>query len=183
MGAAHALLVQLVSFQAPITGILSAPADTRDIENLLVPFVLLFGILLTTGCGAKVDLESAKWSSSSGERARASVEVDLLRPQRPERVAETKATEPQPQAAPADEKPVIGSGNTTIILNYRGGDTHYETHTHVHVHEAPIPKVEEPVVVRRETWVEPRPVDERCERLAREHEARVEMWRKFPFGE
>lgn len=155
----------------------------RDIENLLIPFVLLLGILLTTGCGAKVEVESAKWSPSWGEKATTSVEVDLLRSQRPERGEETKAKEPQPEPNPADEKPVIGSGNTTVIINYRGGDKHYHNETHVHVHEAAVPKVDERVIVHREIQVEqPRRVDERCERLAREHEQRVEMWKRFPFG-
>ncbi|MHB0959310.1 MAG: hypothetical protein ACYC0X_23435 [Pirellulaceae bacterium] len=156
----------------------------RDIENLLIPFALLLVILLTTGCRVRANVESAKWASSSGERMRTAVEADLLRPQRPEQVGETKATEPQPQAAPADEKPVIGSGDTTIIVNFRGGDTHYETHTHVHVHEAAVPRVDERATARREVQVEPRrSVDERCEQLAREHEQRVEMWKRFPFGQ
>ncbi len=155
----------------------------RDIENLLIPFAFLLAIPLMTGCGLRADVESAKWSSSSAERARTSVEVDVLHPQRPKPVAETRTTEPQPEPVAVEEKPVIGSGNTTVIINYRGGDTHYETHTHVHVHEAPPPCVEERVTARREIQVEPpRPVDDRCERLAREHEKRVEMWRKLPFG-
>ena len=40
-----------------------------DLGSLLLPFVLLVCVLLaTTGCGARVEIESAKWGSSSGER-------------------------------------------------------------------------------------------------------------------
>lgn len=153
----------------------------RDLENLLVPFVLLLVVLLSaSGCRARVD--SAKWDSSSGETARAAVEVDLLRSSPTKPVAKTEATEPPPKpAAPAD-KPVHVAGNT-IVVNIRGGDVTYHNETHLHIHEPPVLKVEERIVVQREVEKEPpRRADERCERLAREHEQRVEMWRKFPFG-
>ena len=57
-----------------------------DLGSILLPFVLLVSVLLatTTGCGARVDLESANWESSSGQAAKTAVEVDLLRPQPPE---------------------------------------------------------------------------------------------------
>ena len=136
------------------------------------------------GCGARVDLESANWASSSGETARTAVEVDLLRTRVSEPVAQ--ATEPPPKPVASEEKLVIGSGNT-FVFNYRAGDVtyHNETHIHIHihVHEPLLPKVEERIVVQREVQIErPRPVDERCRRLAREHEQRVETWRQFPFG-
>lgn len=155
----------------------------RDIENLLVPFVLLLGILLTTGCGLRADVESAKWASSSGERERASVQIDLLGSQRSEPVAETRATEPPPKPVAVEKEPVIGSGNTTVIVNVRGGDTHYETHTHFHINQTPQPRAEERRIVTQEMRNEPRrPMDGRCEQMAREHQRRVEMWQKFPLG-
>ena len=43
-----------------------------DLGSILLPFVLLVCVLLATatGCGARVEVESAKWGSSSGERVR-----------------------------------------------------------------------------------------------------------------
>ena len=154
-----------------------------DLQNVMIPFVLLVSFLLATtaGCGARVDLESANWDSSSGETARAAVEVDLLRTQRPETVAQ--ATAPPPKPAVSEEKLVIGSGNTTIILNYRGGDTHIQYETHIHVHESPVPKAEERTAAQQEVQIEPpRRVDARCEQMAKKHEERVRAWREFPFG-
>jgi hypothetical protein len=149
-----------------------------DLQNILVPFVLLMSVLTATGCGTRVEVESAKWGSTSGERARTQVEADLLRPQRPELVAEL---EQKQSAVEAKEKSVIGSGNTIVILNFCGGDTHNETH--IHVQKAAPQRIEERVTIRREVQVEPRrPVDERCERLRREHEERVRRWREFPLG-
>ncbi|MHB8954478.1 MAG: hypothetical protein ACYC4U_16020 [Pirellulaceae bacterium] len=150
-----------------------------DLGSLLLPFVLLVCVLLaTTGCGAKVEVESAKWDSSSVERARIQAEVDVLRPQRSEPVAEF---EQKQSAIEAEEKSMIGSSSTTIIVNYRGGDTHNETH--IHVQEAAPQRIEERVTVRREVQFEPcRQVDKRCQQLAREHEERVRKWREFPGG-
>lgn len=155
-----------------------------DLQNLMIPFVLLVSVLLATatGCGARVDLESAKWDSLSGETAKAAVEVDLLRTQPPEQIAEPKDTERPSTSAASEGKPVNIAG-TTIILNYRGGDVTYHNETHIHIHESPVPKAEERTAAQQEVEKEPpRRVDERCERLAREHEERVESWRKFPLG-
>lgn len=152
-----------------------------DLGSILLPFVLLVSITMTIGCGATVDLESANWDSSSGQVARTAVEVDLLRPQPPEPVTIAKSTEP-PKPVAAEEMPVNISGNT-IILNIRGGDAYYHSETHIHLDAPPVPKAEEPIVIRREVRVEPpRRVSEQCERLAREHEERVRKWREFPGG-
>jgi len=153
-----------------------------DLGSILLPFVLLVCVLLTTtGCGARVEVESAKWGSSSGERTRTQAEVDVLRPQPPEPVTIAKSTEPPPPATSAD-KPLNISSNT-IILNIRGGDTYYHSETHVHLHDPPVPKVEERIVIQREVRSDPpRRVSEQCERLAREHEERVRKWREFPAG-
>ena len=153
-----------------------------DLGSLLLPFVLLVCVLLaTTGCGARVEVESAKWGSSSGEWAKTQVEVDMLRPQPPEPVTIAKSTEPPPPAA-AEDKPLNISGNM-IILSIRGGDTYYRSETHVHLDAPPVPKVEEPIVIQREVRVEPpRRVNEQCERLAREHEQRVRRWKESPGG-
>ena len=151
-----------------------------DLQNVMIPFVLLVSVLLATtaGCGTRVDLESTNWDSASGETAKA-VEVDLLRTRAPEPVAQ--ATEPPPKPAVWEEKLVVGPGNT-VVFNFRGGDTHYETH--VHIHEPPVPKVEERTAAQQEVQtVPPRRGDPRCERLAREHEERVRTWREFPFGQ
>ncbi|MHB8971289.1 MAG: hypothetical protein ACYC4N_12650 [Pirellulaceae bacterium] len=153
-----------------------------DLGSILLPFVLLVSITMTIGCGAKVDLESANWDSSSGERSATSVEVDVLRPQRPKAVAETKVIEPPPKPT-AEAKPLNISGNT-IILSIRGGDTYCHSETHVHLDaQPPVPKVEERIVIQREFRAEPpRRVSEQCERLARQHEERVRKWRESPGG-
>jgi hypothetical protein len=157
----------------------------RDLENLLVPFVLLVSLFLATtaGCGARVELESAKWDSSSGETARAAVEVDLLRSQPTKPVAKTEATELPPKPAVPADKPAHVAGNT-IIVNIRGGDVTYNNETHIHVCERPASKVEGRIVVYPEIQAEPpRRGDPRCERLAREREEWVRRWREFPFGQ
>lgn len=151
-----------------------------DIQALLLPFVLLVAVLTAAGCGARVEVESAKWESSSGERARIQAEVDVLRPQRPEQFAEPE-TQPKPVAA--EVKSMTASGNTSIIVNIREGDVIHHNQTNIHIHEAAPQRTEERVTVQREVHVEPRrQVDERCQRMAREHEERVEKWRKYPLG-
>jgi hypothetical protein len=148
-----------------------------DIQALLFSFVLLMAVL-ATGCGARVEVESAKWDSSSGERARTQVEVDVLHTRSREPVVEMKATEPPPKPIAADVNSVI---NTTIIVNYRGGDIH--NHTNIHVNQAAPPRIEERITVQREVQVEPRrQLDERCEFLKMQHEKRVEIWTRFPLG-
>ena len=143
-----------------------------DLQNILVPFVLLMAVL-ATGCGARVEVESAKWGSSSGERARTQVEVDFLR---------TREREEKEPPVEAKEKSAVGASNTTIILNYRGGDTH--NHINVHVNQAAPQRTEERITVHREVQVEPRrQVDERCEFLKQQHEERVLRWREFPLGQ
>jgi hypothetical protein len=150
-----------------------------DLGSLLLPFVLLLSLLTMTGCGTKVEVESANWDSSSGERTRTQAEVDVLRP---EPVAEPKAEERPSKPAAAEEQPFNISGNT-IVLNIRGGDTYRHSETHVHLDAPPVPKVEERIVIQREIRAEPpRRVNEQCERLAREHEERVRKWREFPGG-
>ena len=139
-------------------------------------------LLATAGCGARVEIESAKWGSSSGQTAKTAVEVDLLRPQPPEQIVEPKDTERPSTPVAAEEKPLNISGNT-IILNIRGGDTYNHSETHVHLDAPPVPKAEEPIVIQREVRVEPpRRVSEQCERLAREHDERIRKWREFPGG-
>jgi hypothetical protein len=155
-----------------------------DLGSILLPFVLLVCVLLATatGCGARVDLESADWDSSSGQAARTAVEVDLLQPQPPEQIAEPKDTERPFTPVAAEAKPLNISGNM-IILSIRGGDTYYRSETHVYLDAPPVPKVEEPIVIQREVRVEPpRRVNEQCERLAREHEQRVRRWKESPGG-
>ncbi len=84
----------------------------------------------------------------------ARVEVTLLQTRSPEPVATAKPSDPPPPPKPvaSGERSVSASGNTTIILNYRGGDTHNETH--LHIYEAPSPRIEE----------------------------RIRRWRSFPQG-
>ena len=73
--------------------------------------------------------------------------------------------------------------NTTIIVDYREGDVTHN-HTNIHIHEAAPQRTKERLTVRREVQVEPRrQVDERCQRMALEHEERVRRWREFPLGE
>jgi hypothetical protein len=123
------------------------------------------------------------WDSSSGERSATSVEVDVLRPPPPEQVAKAPANETRPKPVAVSNESVNHSGNTTIILGIRGGDTYYHSETHVHLDAPPVPKVEEWVVIQREFRAEPpRRVNEQCERLAREHEERVRKWRESPGG-
>jgi hypothetical protein len=157
--------------------------------------VLLAGIALASaiGCSARVEVESATRGSpipasevtqaATDERARTVVEIGLLQERTPEPAAALKPSEPPPPASGASEpRPVTILGNT-FILNYRAGDVINHVETHVHLHEPSVPRIEERIVVHREVQAEPRrPVDERCEKLAREHEARVEMWKRFPFG-
>lgn len=157
--------------------------------------VLLAGIALASaiGCSAKVEVESASRGSRlpvpegtqavTGERARTAVEVRLLQDRSPEPAAALKPSQPPPPESGASEaKPVTISGNT-FIVNYRAGDVTNHVETHIHVHQPPVPKVEERVVVHRDVEAEPpRRVDERCEQMARQHEQRVEMWKKYPFG-
>ncbi len=162
-----------------------------NLQNVLVPFVLLL-IATVAGCSARVEVESATRSSplpasevtqaATDERARTAVEVNVLQNQSPEPVA-PEAPQPSPAKVVASEaKPVTISSNT-IIVNYRAGDVTNHVETHIHVHEPPAPRVEERIVVHRDFEAEPPGrVDERCERLAREHEQRVEMWKRFPFG-
>lgn len=151
-----------------------------DLQNVLVPFVLLV-ITTAAGCGARVEVESESWESSSGERARTHVEVDLLRTQRSELVAEHEEKKP---AVAAEEKSVVGSSNTTIIVNCRGGDVTHHNETNVHINQVAPQRIEERVTVRREDYVEPRrQVDGRCEFLKKQHQERVEKWKKFPLGQ
>ena len=148
--------------------------------------------LATPGCSVRVETESAHWTSpasvssqpqvSTGENARTAVEVALLQPRSPQPIASPKPPEPLPPPKPVApaEKPLTICDNT-FVLNFRGGDTHNETH--VHIHEAPPPRVEETVIINRKVKTQPRrPVDERCERMAREHEERVRRWKAFPQG-
>jgi hypothetical protein len=81
----------------------------RDLENLLLPFVLLVSVLLaTTGCGARVDLESANWDSASGDTAKVAVEVDLLR---------TRVSEPVAQATACRRSSgVMSSGSLISVM-------------------------------------------------------------------
>lgn len=151
-----------------------------DLGSILLPFVLLVSITMTIGCGARVDLESANWDSSSGQTARTAVEVDLLHTRVSEPIAQ--ATEPPPKPVVSEENLVIGSGNI-VVFNVSEGDTHIQTETHVHLDAPPVPKAEDRIVSQREIRVEPpRRVSEQCERLAREHEERVRKWREFPGG-
>jgi len=163
-----------------------------NLQNLLVSFVLLL-MATVAGCSARVEMESSSrgtplpasevTQAATDERARTVVEIGLLQERTPEPAAAFKPSEPpSPQPVASEAKPVTISGNT-FIVNYRAGDVTNHVETHIHVHEPPAPRVEERIVVQREVRVEPpRRVDERCERLAREHEQRVEMWKRFPFG-
>jgi hypothetical protein len=165
-----------------------------DLQNLLIPFGLVVGVLLaaTVGCGAKVEVESATWNSPSsepkattGEKARTMVEVDLLQTRPPEVVAKAdppaaKMPEPPPPPKPValEVKPINISGNT-FVLNYRAGDVTYRSDVHVHLHEPP--RVEERIVIHREVETKPRrPVEDPCDRGQKEHEERVRRWREFP---
>lgn len=156
--------------------------------------VLLACVLLAAiGCSAKVEVESSRRCSplpasevtqaATTERARTVVEIGVLQERTPEPAAALKPSEPpSPQPVASETNPLTISGNT-IIVNYRAGDVTNHVETHVHVHEPPAPRVEERIVVQRDTEAEsPRQVDERCERLAREHARRVETWKQFPFG-
>lgn len=157
--------------------------------------VLLAGIALASaiGCSAKVEVESARLGSplpasevtqaATDERAKTAVEVRLLPNRSSEPAAARKPTKPKMKPVASEAKPVTISGNT-IILNYRAGDVTNHVETHIHVHEPPAPRIEDRVVVHRDAEAEPpRRVDEHCEQMARQHEQRVEMWKRFPFGQ
>ena len=153
--------------------------DFTDLQNMFVPFALLLSLFTAAGCQTRVEVESSKWESSSHQSERTAVELDLLRSRPPEPVALPQATETQPQPLAAEEKSVFGSGNTLIIINYRGGDTHYETN--IRIQEAAPQRIEEQATIHREVQVEPRrQVDERCELLRKQHEDRAEIWRRSP---
>jgi hypothetical protein len=89
-----------------------------DLQNLLIPFVLLVAALLaaTVGCSEKVEVESATWNSpasepttTTGEKAKTAIQLDLL---------QSRPSEPATSA-------------TSTILNVSGGD--------IHIGEAPEP--------------------------------------------
>jgi hypothetical protein len=179
----------MVSFE-PVNLALSEAQAGRllaDLMNLLIPFALLIGVLLvaTVGCSGRVEVESAKWASSSGEKARTTVEANLLQSRPPETVAKADPaakmleSPPPPKPVPSEVKPINISGNT-FVLNIRGGDTHVQTIVQI---QEPPPRVQERIVIRREVETKPRhPVDDRCDRGQREHEARIKKWREFPRG-
>jgi hypothetical protein len=143
-----------------------------DLQNLLIPFTLLIGVLLaaTVGCGGRVEVESATWNSpasetkaTTGEKARTTVEIDVLRTRPQEFVAKAdspaaKVPEPRPSpkpVAPAD-KPINISGNT-FVFNYRAGDVTYRSDVHVHLHEPPPMVVQERITIRHEVEIKPPP--------------------------
>jgi hypothetical protein len=80
-----------------------------DLQNLLIPFGLLVGVLLaaTVGCSAKVEVESAKWSATKGEKAKTAIHLDLL---------QSRSQEPS-------QKPV-----PPTIINVGSGDIHFMRH-------------------------------------------------------
>ena len=160
----------------------------KDLESLLrrsVVVLLACLALASCGCSAKVEVErgssidATATETSSTQISRTTVEVDFHpRSQRP-----VSQPEPPPVtvAVASEPQPVIVTGNA-VIVSYRGGDTHNETH--IHVHEPVQRHVEETVVIRREVPPDPpRPVDPRCEQLRRQHEETIRRWRAFPLGE
>ena len=156
-----------------LVGVTEAVAD-----NLRVSFVLLAICLLSAGCSARVELERTNGSESTAAMT-SSIEVDRTTVQldfQPRRPQPTPPTEPPLNPVPPPVSPLTISGNT-IILSYRGGDVIHHNQTHIHIHQSPPPRVEERIVIHTEPH---RQVDEKCERLAREHEERVKRFRESP---
>jgi hypothetical protein len=166
------------------SGLIGAPSGF----STAVLFSMGCGLLLSLGGGsAPTEVASAvnraPVSSSpqlaTEERGRTAVPVDRLQPRSQEPIPSPKPPEQQ-KPVPSEAKPINISGNT-VVFSFRGGDSHNETH--IHVQESPPPRVEERITVRREAEPKPpRPVDDRCERMAREHEERVRSWKAFPGG-
>ncbi|MHB0960048.1 MAG: hypothetical protein ACYC0X_20065 [Pirellulaceae bacterium] len=139
----------------------------HDLRPILAVAPLLF-LLVAVGCSAHVDVNTKRFTPPTlADKSSTVFAVDA-------------AIDPRSTpAAPPINPPAIS--DNTFILNIRGGDTYYRSETHVHLHDPSPPRVEERVTVQREVQAEsPRRVDERCERMAREHEERVKRWRKFP---
>ena len=155
----------------------------KDLESPLRPTVVVLVACLAlaaSGCSARIEVERASDTSATGteisstEIGRTAVEVNFQPPQ-------SKPTEPMARPVAPEPRPVTITNNT-VVLNFRGGDTHNETH--IHVHESPQRHVEETVVIRREVRaVPPRPIDPRCELMARQHEETVKRWKSFPLGQ
>jgi len=165
------------------SGLIGAPSGF----STAVLFSMGMNLLLSLGGGsAPTEVASACFvtgpvSSQSQlateEKGRTAVPVDLLQSRSQEPISSPKPPEPPKPVAP-EAKPLNISGNT-VVFNFRGGDTHNDIH--LHIHEPPHPQVEERITLHREAEAKPRrPVDERCEKLAREHEERVRRWKAFP---
>ncbi len=148
------------------------------------PLILLLSLVLASaaGCSAEVEVISEKIAPRADaespspvveERARTAVAVSLLdgrepKPvEEPSPVEEPPADDPQPESE--EEIEIKGDGNVVIVIE---GDLHQ--HRHLHIHEAPQRTERVEVEIRRCE------VDERCERLRREYEAKVrELKRLF----
>jgi len=181
LGVFLAALIAILS-----SGLIGAPSGF----SAAVLFSMGCSLLLSLGGGsAPTEVASACFATgpvssesqiSTGEKGRTAVPVDLLQSRSQEPVATPKPPEALPplKPAPLEAKPLNISGNT-FVFSFRGSDTHNEMH--INVQEAPRPRVEERITVHRDAKAKPpRPVDERCERLAREHEERVRRWRSSP---